>query len=260
MPVASPAPFLAETLASVRSQTYEDWRLTVVLDGEDETSESLIRGLVPDDRLTLVTLSNRGGISRALNMGLEATKAEWVARIDADDRNLPRRLESQMRYVTKHPETVLLGASARLITETGDPFGNRDVYSGPDIRRALLVKNRIVHSTALFRRRDVIAVGGYNARCFLREDYELWLRLSTLGRIANLTERLVEYRLSPSQSSRRPSTPAALRYVSAARRDACAALGVSKPRSMVFDVAWRAAQQPRVQAALSNARNGSLRK
>lgn len=254
MPVASPAPFLAETLSSVVSQTFESWRLTVVIDGADDSIKSLVGRLVPADRLTVVTLPQRGGISRALNMGLEATETEWVARIDADDRNLPHRLETQMEFVTRHPDTVLVGAGARLISAGGDHRGNRDVVPGWDVRRALVVRNRIIHSTALFRRRDVIAVGGYNARCFLREDYELWLRLSTQGRIANLEERLVEYRLSPGQSSRRPAPASSLRYVSAARRDACAVLGVSRPRAMILDLAWRAAQQPPMQAALSGAR------
>lgn len=159
-----------------------------------------------------------------------------------------------MDFLARHPDTVLLGAGARLISADGDPCGSRNVVPGSDIRRALLVRNRIIHSTALFRRRDVITMGGYNARCFLREDYEMWLRLSTQGRVANLEEQVVEYRLSPGQSSRQSAPSSSLRYVSAARLDACAVLGLSKPRATLLDIAWRAGQRPRLQAALSVAR------
>ncbi len=42
LPVQAPAPWLAETLASLEAQTYPNWDLVAVVDGPDEEIETLL--------------------------------------------------------------------------------------------------------------------------------------------------------------------------------------------------------------------------
>jgi glycosyltransferase involved in cell wall biosynthesis len=255
MPVAAPAPFLAETLESVLAQSFEDWSLTAVLDGHSVEVEDLIRASIPSDRLTLVRLRKKQGISRALNAGLRATGAELVARIDADDVNLPDRLRFQVEFMDRSPDVAIVGGAALLIDEHGDVLGQLAVRSGSDIRKALLIKNRLVHSSVMFRRDAVQGIGGYNARCLLREDYELWLRLAAEGPVANIPEAVVMYRLNEGQISRRSMPAGSGAYVAAARRDAARAVGIPSMVAKGISVAWTAAQRDRIKSRL-----GALRR
>lgn len=248
MPVAAPAPFLQATLESLRSQSFDDWGLTAVIDGRSPEVERVISAAIPAERLLLVRLQERQGISRALNAGLGATRSELVARIDADDVNFAHRLDLQVRFMDAHPEVLVLGGAALLIDHHGEPVGELPVRHGSDIRRELLVKNRLVHSSVMLRRDLVVGMGGYNARCMLREDYELWLRLAAAGPVANLPQNVVKYRLNAGQVSRRPMPAISTKYVSAARIDAARTLGVSRVAATAMNIAWAGAQNEQFKA------------
>jgi hypothetical protein len=59
----------------------------------------------------------------------------------------------------------------------------------------------------MFRRSVVEAVGAYDESFAVAQDYDLWLRMSRVTRLANLLEPLVLRRLAPGRlSSARDST------------------------------------------------------
>ena len=93
MPVAAPAPHLREALESVLAQTHEDWTLVLINDGDDPVVRDLATALIPGDRLILVPIMDRRGLSYALNCGLDAmpttspirivsplSRSSWIAR------------------------------------------------------------------------------------------------------------------------------------------------------------------------------------
>jgi hypothetical protein len=64
------------------------------------------------------------------------------------------------------------------------------------IRKTMLIRNNFFTSTVMFRRHAAIAVGGFVRDSMdLGEDYDLWLRLGTQGRMHNFTEPLDIYRV-----------------------------------------------------------------
>jgi hypothetical protein len=70
------------------------------------------------------------------------------------------------------------------------------------IHRTLLVSNCIVHPSVTFRRKIVIAAGGYQGSAGkYAQDYDLWLRLSEQSKLANLHEPLLRYRSHSEQIS-----------------------------------------------------------
>jgi hypothetical protein len=70
-----------------------------------------------------------------------------------------------------------------------------------DIRRALIRRNVFVHSSVMVRRQALVAAGGYDAAFPVAQDYDLWLRLARITRLANLPEPLVVRRLLPGRIS-----------------------------------------------------------
>src|SRR5689334_14700000 len=76
---------IESALASIQTQTIQDIRIIVVNDGStDRTGEILEKLKSKDPRIEVITTVN-GGIVDALNHGLQACSADYIARHDADD-------------------------------------------------------------------------------------------------------------------------------------------------------------------------------
>ena len=195
MPVYDGGRFFLEAVRSILEQSHADFELVLVEDGSTDGSAAVAADLVRQDPRVRVVRSARQGVARALNAGLAACRAPIVARMDADDVALPRRLEIQLAHLEAHPDCVVVGGQVDLIDEEGDPLGwifnpldHASILAG--LRRSA---GAIVHPTAVFRAAEVRALGGYQVGC-LAEDVDLFLRLAARGRLANVPDHAVHYR------------------------------------------------------------------
>ena len=108
MPVHNGEPFLDEAIRSIRDQTLADLELIVVENGSaDRSYEIAARHATEDPRVRVLRLE-RSGFVLALNAGIEAARASWIARLDADDVALPRRLERQLPVLADQPDVAAL--------------------------------------------------------------------------------------------------------------------------------------------------------
>ena len=200
MAVRDGVPWVKDAVASVLTQTLSDLELIVVDDGSVDATPALLADV--DDRRLHVERQSRAGLTPALNVALARASAPLVARLDADDIALPERLQRQVAFLDAHPEVGVVGSAAREIADHG--LEVRVVRPPQDhvaLRRALIRRNPMVHSTVTMRRGAVEAVGGYDARFAVAQDYDLWMRLVAVTRLANLPETLVVRRLLPGRVS-----------------------------------------------------------
>jgi glycosyltransferase involved in cell wall biosynthesis len=200
MGVRDGAPWVAEAVASVLAQSAGDLELIVVDDGSGDATPDLLAA-VHDSRLRVERQAPRG-LAPALNRALALARAPLVARLDADDLALPERLARQRAFLDAHPEIGLLGTGAREVSPSGREVG---VVTPPAedaaIRRALIRRNPFVHSSVMMRRDLLERLGGYDETLAVAQDYDLWMRMSRLTRLANLTAPLVVRRLLPGRVS-----------------------------------------------------------
>ena len=184
------APSVAEAVASVLSQTAGDLELIVVDDGSADATPDLLAA-VRDPRLRVVR-QERTGLTRALNHALGLARAPLVARLDADDVALPERLAYQRAFLARAADVGLLGTAARELD--GDGRLVRIVQPPVDdvtLRRALIRANPFVHSSVMLRRALLERAGGYDETLPVAQDYDLWMRLARVTRLANLADVLV---------------------------------------------------------------------
>src|SRR5262245_21923057 len=94
---------LARALASIDAQTFCAGEIIVVDDGSQNPPHEVIAGF-PSVRL--IVLPRRGGAAAARNVGIRASRGEFVAFLDDDDAWLPSKLERQVELLAASPPDV----------------------------------------------------------------------------------------------------------------------------------------------------------
>lgn len=198
--------FLSQTIESVLLQDFTDFEFLLLDDGStDRTREIAEAYAARDRRIRVISRENRG-MPVSLNQLFAEARAPLVARLDADDICGPERFSRQVAFLDEHPDHGLVGSQASAIDETGRRVPRLDApvpCAHDDIIAALPRYSPFFHPAVIVRRDMVIAVGGYREAYRDAEDYDLWLRLAEVTRLANLPESLLRYRWHLGQTSSR---------------------------------------------------------
>lgn len=97
IPAYNAESFIEETLKSVLAQTYPAIEVLVIDDGSQDRTPEIVAGMAErDPRVVLVKQSN-AGVAAARNLGIDQSKGEFIAPIDADDIWYPENLEKQVQ-------------------------------------------------------------------------------------------------------------------------------------------------------------------
>ena len=196
--------FIQDAIRSVVNQTFEDWKLIIVDDGS--TDETYLKAKeVRDDRISLIRLDkNSGSCGLPRNVGIRASKGEFVAFLDADDIWMPEKLQMQLSAFRQDPETGFVYTKYIRFDDKGD-IGSQFFLRGYSGRlfKNLLRRNFIAPSTVMVKKEVLENVGYFTEDRTLigSEDYELWLRLAYYYRAAFIDKILMKYRLHPSSVS-----------------------------------------------------------
>jgi cellulose synthase/poly-beta-1,6-N-acetylglucosamine synthase-like glycosyltransferase len=219
MPVRDAAQTIEAAVDSIQAQSWTQWELVAVDDGStDATPHLLARMSRRDSRLTIISPGSVG-LVRALQVGCEAARGTFIARMDADDLAATDRLMRQMRVMLADDRIGLVGAG---VTDFGPEAGaGRRRYSAwlnslrshAAIVRNMFVECPLAHPTFLLRRSALEAVGGYQDHGW-PEDYDLVLRLYLGGwRFGVASGRpLVMWRDWPGRLSRTDARYSAERF------------------------------------------------
>jgi amylovoran biosynthesis glycosyltransferase AmsE len=204
----TPAAYLAECWQSIKEQTFRAWELVLVDDGSrDAKTIAEIDRIAADPRVLLIRLDENQGIAPALNLGMRRCRGKLVARMDADDKMLPTRLERQFAYMQTHSDVTVLGTQMQAID-----WGTNQLL--PPIEHPEQVTDEYIkhqrntseiwflnHPTVMLRRHEVMNLGGYPSYR-VAQDLGLWLKVAQAGlKIHNLPTVELHYRLHPNQVS-----------------------------------------------------------
>lgn len=191
------AHLIAQTLESVRSQSYEEWECIVVDDGSTDNTEEVVAFYSKQDpRIRFIHQSNQRQAA-ARNTGIKNSAGAYLHFLDADDLIEPRKLELQVAYLEQHPEVDITysgvryftrdNLSERLLSRQYSSWEDAGLWmpeisgAGKSILPSLLRNNIMVVNSPLIRRRAVDQVGLFDVGLTPVEDWDYWIRCAAKG-------------------------------------------------------------------------------
>jgi glycosyltransferase involved in cell wall biosynthesis len=201
LPVFNAARFLDACLESLASQTCQDFEVVAVDDGSKDSTPSILDSWRRRDSRFRIVRTPHQGLVTALNIGLERVRAEFIARMDADDIALPRRLELQKQLLETRRQVDVVGCRVTHFSSNSVGRGFRlyerwlnGLIEDHEIRRDMFIESPLAHPSVMYRRKTILAAGAYRERGW-PEDYDLWLRLAGRGAVfAKVRKSLIRWR------------------------------------------------------------------
>lgn len=214
IPTYNAEKFIAKTVRSVLSQTYQDFEILIIDDASPDRSVDVCRRF-NDCRIRIISQANRG-LPGARNTGIRQAQGEFIAFLDADDLWVPEKLERHVRHLDSHPDVGISFSYSAFIDDDDHLTG---LYQKPQRLKDItpdyvLCRNPIGNGSAAVLRREVfddIAFQddkhGIVETCYFDErvnhhsadatDVECWLRISILSdwQMAGIPEAMTLYRI-----------------------------------------------------------------
>ncbi len=193
LPVYNGEKYLAAAIESVLDQSYRNFELLIIDDGSTDGSVEIIRQY-SDPRITLKTQDN-AGLGITLNRLVSLCESDIIIRMDADDICEPHRIERQLCYLKEKPDCVMVGGQIRFLVENKTIFaGHMPQDHGSIVSGLEKMRFPICHPAIAFRKHAFSQAGGYRV-IGAGEDMDFFLRMSEVGKLANISEIVLMYRM-----------------------------------------------------------------
>lgn len=189
----------AQTVRAAEVVLVEDGRLTPELDAVIAEYQERY------PEMKVVKFEQNRGLGFALNDGLKACSYDIVARMDTDDIAKQERFEKQLNILEAHPEIDLVTAWIEEFVDSPDHItAMRKLPETPEeLFRYGKSRCPANHPASMYRKKAVLAVGGYQTSLF-PEDYFLWIKMLQNGsRFYCIQESLLFFRYAPETIAKR---------------------------------------------------------
>ncbi len=199
MPAYNAEKYLREAIESILSQTYDDFEFIIINDGSTDKTKEIILSY-SDPRIVYIENEQNSGICVTLNKGLDAARGKYIARMDSDDIAIPRRLETQVRYMDANPKIGASGSDIEIFGEGITPYIFTQLHTPDECSAGLLFNSCFAHPSVIIRK-DILDQYNLRYKDEFRglEDYELWWQISRHSGINNIAQPLLRYRHHKAQ-------------------------------------------------------------
>jgi glycosyltransferase involved in cell wall biosynthesis len=193
MPAYNCGKYIRSSIKSILNQTFKDFEFIIIDDGSTDNTEEIINS-IKDSRI-IYKKGGHGGTSAALNYGISLAAGNWIARIDADDLNLPSRLEQQVEFINKYPDYEIVSSWSiyfknpnKILFFLKEPVEHNEIYEYLNLHNP-------INSSSLMFRKSIIKKEKYNEELNAFEDFELFFRIRDQVKFYNLPEFLTFTRI-----------------------------------------------------------------
>lgn len=198
LPVYNAERYLKQCIQSIVNQTYKDFELIVVDDAStDSTSQILKEFAKKDSRIQLHRNTANQGVAYTMNKAISFANGQYITIMNADDIMLPERLKLSIKFLKANPNYICTGTQVDLINNKDEVVGHKEFPTSHEkIYNSMLTINPVQHSSMTINK-DLLPEDFtfYNNNYRVSEDLDLLTRLQKYGKLHNLPETLIQYRI-----------------------------------------------------------------
>lgn len=192
--------YICETIDSILAQTFTDFEVVIVDDGSKDNTLAKLEQYGNKIKVVRQPNSER---AVARNNGVQNSTGDLIAFVDSDDVWIKDKLEKQVEVLDNNPDVICSNGLCLRIDENSNKIQTakrQTVGHSGDVFEELLFRNFIVSPTPVVRRAYFEKSGGFETKYIPYEDWQLWLKVSTLGKFHYLNRPLAYYRVHSEQS------------------------------------------------------------
>ena len=193
---------LRRSIESILNQTFKDIEFIIIVDNpERKELKKLVNSYAnKDKRIKVIVNKKNSGVSFSMNKALRIAKANWVARMDADDFALPKRLERSWAHRNKADivfcNIVVVNDNGEVIIVSDEKqrafLSSANGRSRDELVEMMLDGDFIPNPAAMFKKK----IGFYDPRFRRCDDYDFWARAIINGHsVYYIDEDLINYTL-----------------------------------------------------------------
>jgi len=188
--------YLKKSIDSILNQTYTDFELLIGFNGTIDNSKNIVASY-SDKRIKVFDYGMDSGKSKTLNKLIKESNRDWLAMQDDDDIWLPNKLALQMKLAATEKYNVI-GSKILYCNEKDEVIGY------PNIRcnhKSIVILsnhgfNQVPNTSAIFKKSEVIQIGGWDETISGIEDFDFWLKLMKNGSVfINIKQKSVLHRI-----------------------------------------------------------------
>lgn len=204
IPVYNSAKYFAETLRCLLAQDYENLELVVLNDASTDDTVEVIKSF-NNLRIKLFHNERNLGLAGVRNRLLELATGDYLAWQDSDDLCAADRISKQMSFLLQNPECLAVGSGATVIDQDGREIHknliNPFFLDHDTIAVSMCFEDPFTNSSMLMRKSAADGIS-FDLDFPPYEDYDFWEKVSWRGKVANLPDRLIQYRRHGIQTSK----------------------------------------------------------
>ncbi len=201
--------YILETINSVLSQTYQNWEMIIIDNCSTDNSVKIVEN-IHDKRIQLIKLDyNSGGPARPRNVGIENSKGDYIAFLDADDVWNLSKLEKQIKFINKN-KIKFTSFDCSLIDENSKLFelSKKSLIFNKIVSKKTLcdlIKNNFIITSSVLIDKDLILRFNENKNSIAVEDFDMWLNIFIKYEkdYKYQNEKLLQYRVLEKSASDR---------------------------------------------------------
>ena len=201
LPISRLDEYFEIALSSILTQSLRDIEVLVLANGVSDSEYARLVEMCAADARVILHRLNVCGLMFALNYGIEFSRSEYIARMDADDVSTQDRFEKQLDFLLKNPSVGVVGGRVQLIDSNGKVLNRPYKFfnTHEEIVNVLPYRNPLCHPGLMFRKSALLKVWGYRFG-FMSEDHEMFIRMMYAGVIFhNLDDLVLLYRRHSAQ-------------------------------------------------------------
>lgn len=187
--------FLEKSIDSVINQTFSDWELIIIDDCSSDNTIDIARKYIKKKSTKIILLQNKKnkGLQKIANEAARKASGEYILRLDADDYLHSDALEMLYAKAESNPGASLIYSNFYYIDEIGNIIGQENSLNRVSDGEASdliaphgacsLIPLSLLHS-----------VGGYNENINAQDGWDIWYKLSKVGKCLKIENPLFYYR------------------------------------------------------------------